>query len=1317
MKALKNHFVFVLTFLFFFQNLVAQEGTRILPDKACINCETIDASAVLEVRETTKGILIPRLTSTQRMAIPSPANGLLVFDISTGSFWYYSNVTTSWVELDNDATNELQTISVSGTTLTLSNGGGMVSIADDDNDATNEIQMLSISNNKLTLDNGGNTIDLIEIADTDGDTRIQTEDSADEDIIRFDIGGTEKWVMEGSRLASKNTGNSIFIGEQAGLNDDLSANNNVAVGNFSLTNNTSGNLNSAFGYRALFSNVVGHSNTAIGYESMFSNTAAVNTGVGYQSLYSNTTGRFNTGIGYQSLYLNTTKENNTAIGYWSLYNNTGENNTALGSRALYSNTTGNWNTAVGSHVMDNNSTGTFNTALGYKTMESNTSGANNTAVGVQALSLNTFGHRNSAHGYWSLRNNINGFNNTAMGYFSSFSNTTGSNNTTYGKDADYYNETGSQNTIIGTEAGKGTAAHNKSGNILIGYQAGFDETNSNRLYIENSNSSTPLIYGNFQDDTLRVNGTFDINNAYHFPLTDGSSGQVLSTDGSGVISFIPNDDADANPTNEIQMLSISGNDLTLDNGGNTVDLIEIASVDGKTKIQTEESPSENKIRFDIAGRERWVMDSTRLEPINTGHSVFIGKLAGETDDLTDNYNVAIGFQAMLDNTTGETNIAIGKDALYSSTTGNANIAIGTGALYTSPDQSGLVAIGDSALYHNDAEGNTAIGNNALLESTSGRWNTAVGYESGKGNTAGFANTSLGYQAIHKNNNGDSNTGIGYQALESPAGGNANENTAVGAFAMKNATNGSGNTAVGYSALESNTTSAQNTGIGYKALAANVTGGGNIAIGHQALRNPTTTSKNIAIGINAMSNRGNSGTSNIGMGEASLQSSGNSSENVGVGRSTLQHSTGSFNSAFGSDAMKFNTGTNNIGIGRRALRGANTVIPTTGNQNVVIGNLSMDANTSGTDNSVVGYLSMTDNTTGNKNSMLGSIAFENNTSGKENVGIGYQTATSNLSGDSIICIGAYANVNSSTFTNAIAIGHSATVSASRKIRIGNSNINTIEGQVDWSFPSDGRFKYDVEENVPGLEFISKLRPVTYHFDVEKFDELIRPDGVERSSSKNNNVLHSGFIAQEVEAAANEIEYDFHGVSKPTNPKDNYGLRYAEFVVPLVKAVQEINAKEEAVEEKMEALADENAILKNQLEEVEENYNNVITKMDRMEKMIAQLQGCCVEKEASQNSNLNIQLGNTQNTEIAYLEQNAPNPFYDETIIQYFLPEKVDSATMRFTDWQGRNLKTIPLQNSGHGTISISAKELAAGTYAYTLIMDGKIVDTKKMVLTK
>ncbi|MCP4088980.1 MAG: hypothetical protein GY746_04220, partial [Gammaproteobacteria bacterium] len=73
-----------------------------------------------------------------------------------------------------------------------------------------------------------------------------------------------------------------------------------------------------------------------------------------------------------------------------------------------------------------------------------------------------------------------------------------------------YNQAGSNNTIIGYQAGKGTALHNKYGNVFLGYMAGYSEHGSNKLYIENSNSSTPLIYGEFDNDILCVNGSLSI---------------------------------------------------------------------------------------------------------------------------------------------------------------------------------------------------------------------------------------------------------------------------------------------------------------------------------------------------------------------------------------------------------------------------------------------------------------------------------------------------------------------------------------------------------------------------------------------------------------------------------------------------------------------------------------------------------------------------------------------------------------------------------------------------------------------------------------
>ena len=60
---------------------------------------------------------------------------------------------------------------------------------------------------------------------------------------------------------------------------------------------------------------------------------------------------------------------------------------------------------------------------------------------------------------------------------------------------------------------------------------------------------------------------------------------------------------------------------------------------------------------------------------------------------------------------------------------------------------------------------------------------------------------------------------------------------------------------------------------------------------------------------------------------------------------------------------------------------------------------------------------------------------------------------------------------------------------------------------------------------------------------------------KSRNEKSQIVYTGFVAQEVEQAAKEIGFDFSGVDAPKNANDFYGLRYAEFVVPLVKAVQE------------------------------------------------------------------------------------------------------------------------------------------------------------------
>ena len=184
-------------------------------------------------------------------------------------------------------------------------------------------------------------------------------------------------------------------------------------------------------------------------------------------------------------------------------------NTAVGVNALGSGA-GSQNTAFGNGTLSSNTTGQYNTANGYGALIYNTIGFENTANGSYALSLNTTGYRNSANGSYALFQNISGSRNTANGYSALYHNYDGSYNVGLGIKANHFNRDGSQNTIIGYEAGSGTDVHNKSGNVFLGYQSGYNETGDNKLYIENSNSTTPLIGGDFATDEIYLNGRVGI---------------------------------------------------------------------------------------------------------------------------------------------------------------------------------------------------------------------------------------------------------------------------------------------------------------------------------------------------------------------------------------------------------------------------------------------------------------------------------------------------------------------------------------------------------------------------------------------------------------------------------------------------------------------------------------------------------------------------------------------------------------------------------------------------------------------------------------
>lgn len=227
-------------------------------------------------------------------------------------------------------------------------------------------------------------------------------------------------------------GSSIFLGIDAGGNDDGTNNKNIGIG-FEALKNSNSSSNVAVGFRSLKNNTTGTSNVAIGRRSMIVNSTGVsNVGVGDNVLSTNTTGSFNVGIGRNALLKNSTGNYNigvgsgamssasagsfnVGVGTGALRTNRGSKNSGFGNSALSRNTTGVRNTAVGSGALSRNKTGSNNVAVGEQALlrsENN----NNVAVGRNTLSSLTSGRRNVAIGHASLESNVTGVNNIAIGY-------------------------------------------------------------------------------------------------------------------------------------------------------------------------------------------------------------------------------------------------------------------------------------------------------------------------------------------------------------------------------------------------------------------------------------------------------------------------------------------------------------------------------------------------------------------------------------------------------------------------------------------------------------------------------------------------------------------------------------------------------------------------------------------------------------------------------------------------------------------------------------------------------------------------------------
>lgn len=388
----------------------------------------------------------------------------------------------------------------------------------------------------------------------------------------------------------------------------------------------------------------------------------------------------------------------------------------------------------------------------------------------------------------------------------------------------------------------------------------------------------------------------------------------------------------------------------------------------------------------------------------------------------------------------------------------------------------------------------------------------------------------------------------------------------------------------------------------------------VAIGDFTLRDNLTGTESIAIGANTLQQQ-TAGHCNVAVGANSQITGADTGYNCSLGGYCLVNNQSKNNVAIGWAALEGQTSGSNIAIGHAAMNGNKT-----GSRNIGIGPLVMQLGQAGTDNVAIGQEAAKNMVQPVQCTIVGSYAGGSGGGSVTNLtAVGYMAGlTVTGAGVSNTAIGVNALYGVTTFENCFGLGVSATVTGSNQGQLGNSNV-TVYAYGAIQNRSDIRDKEDVRDTVLGLDFIMALRPVDfrwdrrdeYRTDPPSMPDIERPNvpapiegsptyaedmlaftkimasyeaamarhreetlawaesnklaNITRDGSKKRNRFHHGLIAQEVKAVLDEQGIDFGGYQDHSvnGGDDVLSIGYEELIAPLIKAVQELTARVEAL----------------------------------------------------------------------------------------------------------------------------------------------------------
>ena len=774
----------------------------------------------------------------------------------------------------------------------------------------------------------------------------------------------------------------------------------ISVGTISTTSNVNGasitagvlNLAPADGTNG---GVVTTGNQTFAGSKIFNNNIQVNSiRVGAPA-----SGSANTMIGAYSLLYGSPGSNNTAVGTMSLASltntgNEGNDNTAVGTNAIRQGgaANGSRNTAVGSAALSNGS-GTYNnTAVGYNTLAAGISGASNTAVGTFALQNNTTANYNVGIGYETLKNTTTGGSNTAIGKGAMLSNISGDVNTAIGESALISNTNGRYNTSIGVQSQE----QNTSGqsNTAIGVAA----------IDRNGTGSNNAVLGAFAGRYIADNATSNtvINNS----VLLGFNARPLSN----------------NANNEI----VIGYNA-IGNGSNTVTL-------GNSSITSVKT----------SGAFNAPVYSSTPQALTAGSNISWNPMSGLNASVTLNANSTLAFSELppvgSSGTLIITQPTSGGTFSLTLPTATTNRVLGSSSGITLSSTNSAKDIlsfyyDGNAFYWNLGNG---YGSTQTVNATNivGGAAGAVLYQSGAGVT-GFTAAGTTGQVLTS-----AGTGAPTWTTPSTGVGGSGTSTYIPKFSAS-------------ATLANSSIIDDGTSVYFKTSDANSTsgaGGATVKIGTNGRSMPASsgTTQN-SVGLRLASNNNDVLDFGIGSRIAWLQSSdllnlgagydinlNPVGGNVGIGMSTAPTSRLDVNGNV--KASSFNSTIVNS-VGSNVIVGQGNVLAslTTGNNNVGVGQYTLNYLASGSENLGMGYSSMY-NTRGSNNVGLGHNSLWSNNAGNNNTAIGHSSGYNSTGSDNTF-LGYNAN-SSAGVANAAAIGSGATVTASNTIQLGNSSIENV-----------------------------------------------------------------------------------------------------------------------------------------------------------------------------------------------------------------------------------------------------------------------------------